>query len=364
LAPPGGIRARCPARRWLAASLGLAAGLGGAEIALRAAGTVATYGEINFGSYRSPWGRSQPTWVLAWTPHANVEWVTPEFRYTVAANADGLRDRARTVEREEGRRRIVVLGDSFAEGAGAQPQDAWPALLERLLESAGHPTEVLNGGMSGSDPFFAYQLLRERLLRYRPDLVIVAVNQTDVNDVLWWGGLGRFRADGSAHGRPEPPGLFAFRHSHLARLFLYRFAGLDRGSMAFGPHARRLWEVHQELLEAFDAIGALRAVHDFELLVVVHPMPFHVALRHSSIFQAFHDGLAERGIDVVDLAEAMHAELDGLELPEFAWPIDGHFNARGYAALARCVARVLLEPGADGTSRLERLPVPPPPAPR
>jgi lysophospholipase L1-like esterase len=350
--------------RLAAVALGLALALLAAELALRAAGTFDTYSETNFGSYRPVWGRSQPTWILSWIPHSSIELVTPEFRYGGTANADGLRDAARSVERVDGRRRIVVLGDSFAEGAGAEPHEAWPAVLERRLEHAGHPTEVLNGGMSGSDPFFEYQLLRQRLLRYRPDLVIVAVNQTDVNDVQWWGGMERFCPDGSARGRPEPPGFAAFRHSHLARWYLYTFGGLDRASLAFGPHAQRQWQAHLDLLGAFDAIDALREDQPFELLVVVHPMAFGVARRHSSIFLNFFEGLAERGIDVVDLAEAMHAELAGLELEEFAWPIDGHFNARGYAALARCVERALLEPGGDGVSRLERLPAPPQPVPR
>jgi acyl-CoA thioesterase I len=47
------------------------------------------------------------------------------------------------------RPRIVVLGDSLTAGLGLQPNDAYPSVLQRRLDAAGYPFEVVNAGVSG-----------------------------------------------------------------------------------------------------------------------------------------------------------------------------------------------------------------------
>jgi lysophospholipase L1-like esterase len=327
--------------RSLALAIGLASGLGAAEVALRTSGVYATYSESNFGAYSEVWGRTNASWVHTWEPNVELDFTTAEFTCAYATNGDGLRDVEHPLVGDPGRWRIAVLGDSYVEGAGVSASEAWPAELGRLLERDGYPVEIFNGGVSGSDPFFEYQLLRQRLLRYAPDLVIVAINQTDQVDTLWWGGMERFGEDGRTYGRPAPPGFQAFRHSHLARWFLFTFGGLDREFLAYGSHPRLLWDMQQELLPAFDAIDALRAEHPFELLVLIHPIPCNIPWLDSGYFVDFLEALAARGIEAVDLSAPLHAELGGLPLEEYAWRIDGHFNAHGYRAFARVVESLL-----------------------
>jgi acyl-CoA thioesterase-1 len=45
--------------------------------------------------------------------------------------------------------RIVVLGDSLTAGLGLQPEDAYPAVLQRRLDAKGLPFHVINAGNSG-----------------------------------------------------------------------------------------------------------------------------------------------------------------------------------------------------------------------
>jgi acyl-CoA thioesterase-1 len=45
--------------------------------------------------------------------------------------------------------RIVVLGDSLTAGLGLDPRDAYPSVLQRMLEEHGYPFEVVNAGVSG-----------------------------------------------------------------------------------------------------------------------------------------------------------------------------------------------------------------------
>jgi acyl-CoA thioesterase-1 len=45
--------------------------------------------------------------------------------------------------------RIVVLGDSLTAGLGLPQRDAYPAVLQRMLQDHGYPFEVVNAGVSG-----------------------------------------------------------------------------------------------------------------------------------------------------------------------------------------------------------------------
>ena len=47
------------------------------------------------------------------------------------------------------RGRIVVLGDSITAGYGLDPSEAYPALLQKKVNAAGLPFDVVNAGVSG-----------------------------------------------------------------------------------------------------------------------------------------------------------------------------------------------------------------------
>ena len=48
-----------------------------------------------------------------------------------------------------GKKRIVVLGDSITAGYGLDPQEAYPALLQKKIDAASLPYTVTNAGVSG-----------------------------------------------------------------------------------------------------------------------------------------------------------------------------------------------------------------------
>ncbi len=47
------------------------------------------------------------------------------------------------------RRRVVILGTSLTAGLGLDPQQAYPALLQRKVDSARFPLAIVNAGLSG-----------------------------------------------------------------------------------------------------------------------------------------------------------------------------------------------------------------------
>src|SRR4029079_12487891 len=93
------------------------------------------------------------------------------YDYRGASNSLGYRDVEHAVAKAPGTYRIVVLGNSVAAGLGVDRfDDTFPALLERLLAARGRKAEVINLAVSGYNPQQQVETLKDRGLRYRPDL--------------------------------------------------------------------------------------------------------------------------------------------------------------------------------------------------
>src|SRR5690348_12797563 len=73
---------------------------------------------------------------------------------------------------------IVVLGDSIAAGYGVDPSEAYPALLQNKIDSAGLHFTVINAGVSGDTT--ADGLNRINWLLRRPiDVLILELGGND-----------------------------------------------------------------------------------------------------------------------------------------------------------------------------------------
>jgi acyl-CoA thioesterase-1 len=75
-------------------------------------------------------------------------------------------------------RTIVALGDSLTSGKGLDDDEAFPAVLERMLTSAGIPFTVKNHGVSGDTSADAIRRL-DAALAESPAIMIVALGAND-----------------------------------------------------------------------------------------------------------------------------------------------------------------------------------------
>jgi hypothetical protein len=99
------------------------------------------------------------------------------FKY----NSLGLRGPERDYRKPAGARRVLVLGDSFAEGFFAGESATVPAVLEQRLTAAGcAPCEVINGGTAGYSTDQEYLFYREEGRRYGADVVVLMVYYNDL----------------------------------------------------------------------------------------------------------------------------------------------------------------------------------------
>ncbi|HUG53159.1 MAG TPA: hypothetical protein VMR21_06140 [Vicinamibacteria bacterium] len=165
-------------------------------------------------------------------------------------NSRGLRD----VERPliaPGVQRVLVLGDSFAEGFSVRLEEAVPRVLERELEGAGCPVEVVGGGTVGYSTDQEYLFYRDEGAAYGAGVVVLLFFY---NDIVY-NARGAVRA-----GVPKP--LFTFMGG-TPRVKNYPLPppspppppGLWRGSAALTWARQRLREGAPEI---YDALGRLR----------------------------------------------------------------------------------------------------------
>ena len=86
-------------------------------------------------------------------------------------NNYGYRDRDFTLEKS-GKKRVLFLGDSFIMGLTSTPDKTIPKELERIL---GPRYEVFNMGVYGYGPDQSLVQLREEVLAFKPDMVILSL---------------------------------------------------------------------------------------------------------------------------------------------------------------------------------------------
>lgn len=86
----------------------------------------------------------------------------------------------------------MFLGTSLTDGYGLEREDAYPALVQQKIDSAGLPWEVVNAGLSGEKSAGALQRVRSWLIKQPFDVLVI---ETGANDMLTGADLDTMRAN-------------------------------------------------------------------------------------------------------------------------------------------------------------------------
>ena len=73
---------------------------------------------------------------------------------------------------------IVAVGDSLTEGLGVAEESAYPALLEKKLQSDGYHYRVINAGVSGETSSGTLARIKW-ILKLKPNIVILVIGAND-----------------------------------------------------------------------------------------------------------------------------------------------------------------------------------------
>jgi lysophospholipase L1-like esterase len=282
-------------------------------------------------------------------PH-RFDRVVRDHPWAVAVRYNALHFRDVTpAPRASGARRVVILGDSFAEGQGVKEADTAARALERQLEKrAPGRYEVRNCGRRGLDfpeLFSAF----EEALAYEPDLVIYTLTLNDavqppefrerqefVNDWI----LDRTREPDAPEAAPSRfrPRVFDFVSGRVSALVVGRRTTrfyLDMWSDANGAGWQKTQEYLREMQRRLEARGAR---------LLIAPWPLFVGLERGYPFGAIHDEIRRFCL----AARIPHQDL----LPTFqgrptadlwAHPVDHHPNETAHALAAEALLPEVLK---------------------
>ena len=101
-------------------------------------------------------------------------WITENIRHTYRSNGQGFRGQM-DFNASEPRRKIVLAGDSYTFGAGADFQETFGCMLEQ--KSPGRV--VYNLGMPGFGIDQVWMSVRHQALTFKPDLVVAGIVDAD-----------------------------------------------------------------------------------------------------------------------------------------------------------------------------------------
>jgi len=312
------------------------------------------------------------------------------FGHEIATNSAGMRDREHDLTKPPGVRRILVLGDSFMEANQVNFEDAFASVLERRLKEGAHrPVEVINAGVSGwgTDDELTY-FTREGI-KYRPDLILVAMTlHNDVSDNLREE-YHEFR-NGRIEQRPVtlmPWGSFAIlkikewmaSHSHIYQMVLRakRANWVSTEARNLQSHVGGLlrrtpddrirvgWEMTSQLLqklrETADTINAPVVVMLLPLSVQVYPETAKDFLASNGLSQTDIDLFKPQemmkaigksvGVSIIDLYPALGDMKAKCNCALFVQD-DGHWNKLGHQIAAEEAARVLMPAVSTGAASI------------
>lgn len=208
-------------------------------------------------------------------------------------NSDGLRDREHDLRKPPGTRRVICLGDSTTLGFGLRPAEAYPQLLESLLQASGRAVEVFNvalWGWSTRQERIAYRRIARR---YSPDHVLLGVCLNDIPELQ--------------NNLVRPPRFLGVLHEHSAlvrKLVRARDREIHDVEELFGQANSA--KVHEGFSRFFSELRALRndmRADGASFSVLVFPFRFQVLpgapppVAQKTILDFCH----AEGIDCLDL---------------------------------------------------------------
>ncbi len=294
--------------------------------------------------YQSQYIPQEKNWFHLY--HYNHYLQTSEFSYFRKDNSDTLSDIEHKVPKNENEYRIMGMGDSFTEGSGADVDSTWLRFLERSLKKQPLKKQLtfFNAGVGGSDPFFEYILLKERLLKYKPDLVLLALNCSDLVDISLRGGMERFLPDGKVQYNPEPWWEPIYALSHISRLY-FEIIGYKEGYFRYkkGDFAKE----KKETINAIGLFNKLSQEYGFKLLVIFHPSKEELLIDASTMDDVYMNVSKTGRPACFNLRTFFIKEIkmNSFNYLDYYWKYDGHHNAKGYEAFARGVEWKLKDMG-------------------
>lgn len=308
------------------------------ELLIRVTGIYKTYSENISGIYVSPYHKLNKTF-FTWEPSTTISYNQEEFNYINEINELGHRELPLDSFKNNNSVKILCLGDSFTEGDGAPYDSSWVRRFEHLLNQNLDTNFVCyNAGVCGSDIFFNYMILKEKLsLIIKLDVVIEALNVSDIDDVAFLGGAERFE---DVNQNPVIKWEPIYKYSHVFRAFLNSFKNYDETLMNISDFEERRKNAEDKILKQAQKTAEYCKSLDIPYFLVIHPVPSEVIKLKK--FHAYH-GLFENEPYAIYLNSSFENYFKNNSVKQYAWELNGHFNSKGYILMGDFIFEELYE---------------------
>ena len=277
--------------------------------------------------------------------------------------------------------RVAVVGDSYVHGAFVDVEDGFPHQLQMRMTESGLSTEVYRFGMDGAPLSQYLHMLRNSVVKFKPDLVVIPLVHNDFDEIYR---MIRTRYNSSflklardaAGGIVEiPPRAFRPGLADLLRHFrTFRYLYYESGAYLHLKKyvARLFWGDHGELKSEFVSsaidirnikgeeenirfyahyvlreIKVLAEAENFKLLFVMDGVREAVYEgRQASNYEVGRlnriaaDLCGELGLPFVDLQNSFAADF-AKNKRRFEFPFDWHWNTAGNRIVADAIWRKL-----------------------
>jgi lysophospholipase L1-like esterase len=284
-------------------------------------------------------------------------------------NAAGFRDRELKLKKQPNASRIMVIGDSFTFGPGVDLKDTYPKQIMRILNHDNIRCEVINCGVVGYDMWQYYAMLKQKILPYQPDLVVVGLFLNDINDSI---APYEYRDHWKAANPFEPEGLSRLTDRFFLWNFLknvnylfetkyrhrrgYRYLqGIEKRKSKFGPEdptntwykimygtlEKHKYEAFRVTLKKFVQTSRSAGVRVLVAMIPDSVQLNEPAMQHVNRF--VQQTCREIGVPFIDSTPRLEKEKDPRLL--YLFPKDAHNSPLGYALIAQSIADRITELG-------------------
>jgi lysophospholipase L1-like esterase len=232
-----------------------------------------------------------------------------------AHNSLGFRDVEHSVDNPKGRTRVIVVGDSVAEGYGVN----WDSVFAHIVQSElGDEFEVINLAMQGLNSPQEVHLLEGSGLAYKPDVVVLSFVLNDSDFFTSFKAARRFTAEkdatlGMLNIRVNPrmkrllkSSAFVYFVKERTEYLIERVSGNEQAD-----YFTRLWASEanrQRVKDAFDRLKVLHEEHGFTVVIVIWPLlTAYGDYRFTAIHAWVREQARSRGLQELDLLPSFAA---------------------------------------------------------
>ena len=306
-----------------------------ADLLIRLFGFMQTYPERADGNYFSQANQEKlESWYWVHTPNTVIANKKKEFDFDRNVNSIGISEQE--IKKDKGSKfRILAIGDSFTEGVGTSYEESWVKQMETRWKDQN--VQTINAGIGGSDPVYELALYRDKLTEYNPDLVVLTINSTDITDIIGRGGFDRFHEDGTA-GKDALSWEWIYATNHLFRMVMHGAFGYNSGLIKNADSEESKQESVKIIKEVIQQFDELTKREKTELLVVLQPslQEFDKG-KHTPFFGQLElaEYLESKGVNYLDAS--IEIKKKGTSIPDYYYPLDTHFNKKGYALFGKTV---------------------------